>query len=304
MTSTKTRYLLATMLCSAWLAARAAGAQPAPPPAPPAPPAPAEAPPAPGAVSRALEEARERLEAAAEEVARLSAEVAAPQVSGIVRQFAGSGRRAVLGLMIEDAEDGVRVTGVSPGGPAADAGIEVGDIVTAIDDAALKGSGDSTPTRLLIAQMRNVDPGGTVKLKIMRDGKEREIAVEPRPVGPHVLAFAPNAPGPVWFGEGGHRFAAPGRWRQMELVELTPTLGSYFGTDHGILVVRAPPDEALKLRDGDVILEIAGRTPSNPEHVMRILSGYDPGEKLELTLMRERRRVTLDIEIPGAEQQG
>ena len=44
----------------------------------------------------------------------------------------------------------------------------------------------------------------------------------------------------------------------MELATLTPHLGSYFGSDKGVLVVRAPANGALQLEDGDVILAIDG----------------------------------------------
>ena len=48
-----------------------------------------------------------------------------------------------------------------------------------------------------------------------------------------------------------------------ELVPMTPKLGQYFGTDKGLLVVRAPDDSRLKLEEGDVIVDIDGRTPSS-----------------------------------------
>ena len=79
----------------------------------------------------------------------------------------------------------------------------------------------------------------------------------------------------------------------MELTTLTPQLGRYFGTDHGILVVRAPTHGVLKLQDGDVILSIGGRTPTSPSQAVRILTSYDPGEKIELVILREHHR--LDI---------
>jgi len=79
----------------------------------------------------------------------------------------------------------------------------------------------------------------------------------------------------------------------MELTALTPRLGRYFGTDHGILVVRAPTHGVLKLEDGDVILSIGGRTPASSSQAIRILTSYDPGEKIELVILREHRR--LDI---------
>ena len=84
----------------------------------------------------------------------------------------------------------------------------------------------------------------------------------------------------------------------MELVDLTPDLGKYFGTDEGVLVVRAPKDEALQLKDGDVILNIDNREPESPEHALRILRSYSQGETLEIQVMRQKRRRTLDITVP------
>jgi hypothetical protein len=81
---------------------------------------------------------------------------------------------------------------------------------------------------------------------------------------------------------------------------MTPKLGKYFGTDKGLLVVRAPDDSRLKLEEGDVILDIGGRTPSSPSHAFRILSSYQEGEKLKLNVMRDKKRLTFDITVPEA----
>ena len=84
----------------------------------------------------------------------------------------------------------------------------------------------------------------------------------------------------------------------MELVDLNEGLGKYFGTDKGVLVVKAPKAEALQLQDGDVIQSIDGREPTSTRHAIRILSSYQPGEKLQIVIMREKRSRTLDIEMP------
>ena len=62
----------------------------------------------------------------------------------------------MLGINIDDAGsggEGVKVVSASPGGPAADAGVRSGDIVTAMDGKPL-GSG-----RDLVSWMRSVEPG-------------------------------------------------------------------------------------------------------------------------------------------------
>jgi S1-C subfamily serine protease len=241
-----------------------------------------------------LRAARQQLEDAARRIAELSG-TAGPG------DFVAIGRRAVLGIGIEDEENGVRVVGVTPGGGADRAGIETGDIVTAMDGAALDAGEGGSPSEVLIAQMDNVDPGDTVVLTIVRDGEPRDVEVEAQASRAQGFAYAlprgrrgegPRMVPPLMFTR------SIGRWADMELVELTPGLGAYFGTEEGVLVVRAPRDETLGLQDGDVILEISGRMPMSVGHALRILSSFEPGEQLELTIMREQNRRTLTVDIP------
>lgn len=86
----------------------------------------------------------------------------------------------------------------------------------------------------------------------------------------------------------------------MELTTLTPQLGSYFGTNHGVLVVHAPTHGILKLQDGDVILSIGGRIPANRSQAIRILTSYDPGEKIRLVVLREHHRLDITAMMPAA----
>ena len=85
---------------------------------------------------------------------------------------------------------------------------------------------------------------------------------------------------------------------EMELATLTPQLGRYFGTEKGVLVVRAPKDDSFKLEDGDVILAIDGREPTSGSHATRILSSYQPGEKISIKLMRQHKAVNLETTLP------
>ena len=55
---------------------------------------------------------------------------------------------------------------MAPGSPAADAGIEVGDIVVVVDDAAVDGQA------ALIAAIRDRAPGDDVEIVVQR-GDER-----------------------------------------------------------------------------------------------------------------------------------
>jgi len=261
-----------------------------------------------------LRVARENLEVAARDVARLSAQVSAPVVGHVIREFDFTSRRAMLGINIEDSDEGVVVAGVSPGGPADESGVETGDIIVAIEAAELTDSESSSPTEVLIGYMARVMPGESVTLSIVRGDEEHEIEIEARALEAQYFAGAfatPTMPLPQGnFRIGGQPPMAfdftrrIGRWADMELVELTPALGGYFGTNEGILVVRAPSDDRLELRDGDVILEIGGRTPTSTEHAMRILGSFEPGETLELTIMRNQRRQSLELELADVGRRG
>ncbi len=84
----------------------------------------------------------------------------------------------------------------------------------------------------------------------------------------------------------------------VELYPLNKELGSYFGTDHGMLVLHVPQDKNLPLHSGDVILLIGERTPTSPSQTWRILHSYDQGESIELSLMRHGKQVMVDLDKP------
>ncbi len=254
---------------------------------------------------RELAQAREQLAASASEIARLSAELTRPVMHGVGNLYqVVVGGQARLGLNIQDTDLGVSVRGVTPNGPAHDAGVRVGDTIVAVDgvDLARGNGGDRrSPSQRLLAQLNDVEVGDEVRLRILRDGDYRDVVVEAREQRSPFVTYVGNEavnivePG-TWVTSLG-RFGA-GPWSDVELVTLTPDLGEYFGVDEGLLVLRAGRAAELGLRDGDVILAIGGRQPQSPEHAMRILGSFEPGESLETSIMRQRRRETLTMAVP------
>lgn len=110
-------------------------------------------------------------------------------------------------------------------------------------------------------------------------------------------AVATAPPLSAWI-DAGMQGTLPPPAGTMQLITLTPKLGRYFGTDHGVLVARAPAHGVLKLQDGDVILSIGGRVPASSSQALRILSSYDPGQKIKLRLLREHRRIEITARLP------
>ncbi len=261
------------------------------------------------ALEQRLADAQRRLEDAAREVAELSGNMAGPGGHREFEFFLPGPRRAMLGVNLGGTEPnggGVRVEGVSPGGPAAEAGVKAGDVIVAIEAKPV------TTGRDLVKAMEAIEPGQQVALELRRAGKSVKLAVEARPLdrvflaGPggitHGMAAMamplPGMPPMHGFAPGGDPHWLLEEWGDAEFVTVTPGLGRYFGTDQGVLVARAPQDATLGLQDGDVIVAIGGREPQNGRHAMRILRSYQPGEAVELKILRDRRAQMLKAKVP------
>jgi S1-C subfamily serine protease len=244
-----------------------------------------------------LDAARKRLDEAAQEVARLSTRMSGTLMDEVM-PFVGAGR-AIIGVQLEAASGGTgaRVREVSPGGPAAEAGVHVGDVIVAVNGTELKGS---EPTRQVLRILRGVEPDTKVTVRVLREGKPRDFTITTR-AGPGGMAMVRRLPDVHYrtfqdFDGGDWMFHGP--LMDMELATLTPRLGSYFGSDKGVLVLRAAGDGALKLEDGDVILAIDGRAPTSGSHATRILASYQPGEKLTLRVLRQHKTLELEATVP------
>lgn len=83
----------------------------------------------------------------------------------------------------------------------------------------------------------------------------------------------------------------------LELVRVGPELGSYFGTERGVLVTAVPEESALGLRAGDVILEIGDRTVEDPARVRSILSTYDDDELVTFRIRRDGREMDVSGKV-------
>jgi C-terminal processing protease CtpA/Prc len=261
-------------------------------------------------IEKKLEDARRRLDTAAREVAELSMSMSEYSVPSVWQRTGFGPPRAMLGINLgprgEEQAEGVAIISVSPGGAAERAGLKAGDVLLSIGDKQLKRTDDLSAREVLFKELGEVKPGEKVELRYRRDKKVATTSVTPQ-AADRVFAMAPMAVrgkfataaampafpmGPL----GAIR--AVGVFGSAELVPLTPKLGQYFGTEKGLLVVRAPADNRLKLEDGDVIVDIDGRTPANPGHAFRILGSYQAGEKLTLNVLRQKKKMSFDITIP------
>lgn len=240
---------------------------------------------------------------------------------GINSAFAQSGdepaERAALGINIATRDtpsgpvEGVVIVGITPGGAAENAGLRPNDVLITIEDVALTAGSVREANARLFQFMRGAEPGQELRVAYLRGGKVLETRLVADAFDPSMAQR--RFPFQEDLERLGRRFEnefiAPLQtgWRHyglfagMELAALTPELGRYFGTEEGLLVVRAPTDETIGLEDGDVIQRIGARVPNDPAHAMRILRSYEPGEELVIAIMREQRSLELRITLPEAE---
>ena len=106
----------------------------------------------------------------------ISVAEALPIVEALRAQAAGALRReAYFGVGLEDRRDGgqgVIITGVEAGTPAAAAGVVVGDLIVAVDGSTTDGSAG------VIAAIRDREAGDTIDITLVREGNFIEVTVE------------------------------------------------------------------------------------------------------------------------------
>jgi S1-C subfamily serine protease len=239
--------------------------------------------------------------------------------------------RARLGVSVQTRADpetdryGARIVSVMEDGPADDAGLKEGDIITrfgstSLADAKSEDDDVSGPGLRLIELAQDLDDGDTVKVEYRRGGSTHTATIVAEEMGGNFAfqefdgprVFFPKVPGAGtfrFFGEPGEmQFKGPGEFsvflggHGLHLVEMNSDLGEYFGTNEGVLVLRAPGDSAIPVRAGDVVLSIDGRKPTSVGHALRIIDSYEAGETVRAEVMRKRQRV--NIEWTVKEQEG
>jgi putative serine protease PepD len=100
--------------------------------------------------------------------------ISAGEVHDALEDLRAGGQRATgfLGVTLSDRRDGglgAVVATVSPGSPAADAGLRVGDVVVAVDDQPINGSEG------LVGVVRDHSPGDEISIVVVRGGDKATL---------------------------------------------------------------------------------------------------------------------------------
>jgi membrane-associated protease RseP (regulator of RpoE activity) len=171
------------------------------------------------------------------------------------------GRKPVIGVVLApDPQGGVRITGVTPDGPAAKAGIRSGDRLLRIDGKAIAGATPEARIETARELLRAGKPDTPVKLVYARGDRETEISVTPV-VDSRVMVFAGDGqmlrPGRRVIvrrhGEDTTADAADGA-RDVEVIMIGAdgehdghVIAGPGGGDHGVHVITGPGDGQRKV---------------------------------------------------------
>lgn len=220
--------------------------------------------------------------------------VPASTIAKVIPQLEHQGkvRRGYLGVNVENvdykaqeafglpAAAGALVIQVNDGTPGAEAGLQHGDIILAVDGHPVK------TTRDLIDYVSDHPPGSQVQLDVLRDGKRamRTVTVGERPVTAEEKSDAapeePVSPGVDWLG--------------LRYGELSPAMRSAHGIPdavQGVWIRAVSPhsplvEQSVDVEPGDVIVEINGHQVQGVADFESVVKAARPGSYLRFYVQR------------------
>ncbi len=229
----------------------------------------------------------------------------------------GKVERGWLGVRVVETDGRLEVVVVEPKGPAELAKIKESDIILKIDGKDIM-SGEA-----LSSEIRSRKPGQDITLRIERDGKPMDIKVKlgeyteeearreqelsfprlfpPKDMKPESrprIFTGPKYPAPMTPG-----FVLEKRkFIGVTLQALNKDMADHYGIKDGVglLVWEFAEDSPAKnagLKAGDVILKADGKLVESVAALSEIIQGKKKGDKVKIEFVRDKKTMSLDVEI-------
>src|SRR6266540_2857477 len=210
----------------------------------------------------------------------------------IIRGYLGIQTRALQPGESGSDNEGVTVAEVMAGSPAAQAGVQPGDVVRKFDGHDVK---NFNALRSLVAQTQL---NKQVELEIMRDGKSLKVKaqIKEQPMDYQSVRVLPqrNQPQPRSPQQPNDQETASGPLASIHVEELTPEMARQLDLPvnvQGVLVTGVDPDSGVaELQKGDVIEEINQQPVSSVSDYNKIAATIDSSQPQVLSVCRHRAR--------------
>lgn len=212
----------------------------------------------------------------------------------IIRGYLGIQTQALQPDETNSDTDGVTVAGVTPGSPAALAGVQPGDVIHKFDGRDVK---NFEALRTFVAQ---TPLNKQVDLEVLRNGKPLKVKtqIKEQPIDYQSSGVTPRRnqpdPQPQRPGKPSDQETAGGSLASIHVEELTPETAQQLdlpGNVQGVVVNGVDPDSGVaELRKGDVIEEINQQPVTSVADYNKIVGSVDPSKPQVLSVCRGRMR--------------
>ncbi|CAD6539918.1 DegQ family serine endoprotease [Paraburkholderia sabiae] len=174
---------------------------------------------------------------------------------------------------------GALVSSVDPGGPAAKAGLQPGDVILSVNGV------DVADSSALPSQIAGIKPGTQADLQVWRDKSTKDLKVTIGSLSDTKTA-ANDEGGPAQM---------QGRLG-VAVRPLTPQEKSGASVSHGLLVQDASGAAASAgIQPGDVILAVNGRSVSNVDQLKQAVSAA--GNSIALLIQRDNSQIFVPVDL-------
>ncbi|CDY79911.1 HtrA protease/chaperone protein [Caballeronia glathei] len=178
---------------------------------------------------------------------------------------------------------GALVSSVEAGGPAAKAGLQPGDVITALDGVPVT---DSTS---LPSQVAGLTPGSSAKVQVWRDKGSKDLNVKIGALSDTKVASAGGAN-----GDGGA--AAQDTRLGVAVRPLTPEEKEDSSLSRGLIVQQASGAAASAgIQAGDVILAVNGQPVTSVQQLKSMVA--HAGDSLALLIQRDDAQIFVPVDL-------
>jgi serine protease Do len=178
------------------------------------------------------------------------------------------------------AAEGALVSEPQNDSPAAKAGIVAGDVITTLDGAPVKDA------HMLARKIGTMAPGASIKLGVLRNGSEKTMTL--------TLGTLPDERQANAAPQSGTEKGTP-------KLGLTLAPASAAGGNQGVTITAVDPNGPAAehgMKSGDVILDVAGKTVSNPSDVTKEIADLHKAGKKTVLMRVKSGTATRFVAIP------